>query len=67
MKKYCRVCNKLVAQIEKGSRIRKGTIWICNKCASEFLESEKEKEYELKRDNVEEELKKIFFGGFNNE
>jgi len=29
---YCKYCQKKVAEIETGSKIRKGTVFICREC-----------------------------------
>jgi len=29
---YCEYCDKKVAEIESGSKIRKGTVFVCREC-----------------------------------
>jgi ribosome-binding protein aMBF1 (putative translation factor) len=66
MKKHCEICGKMVAEIEPGSRIRKGTIWICRECAEEYGFGESHNDAPQRnagQDNIVNELNKIF-GGF---
>jgi ribosome-binding protein aMBF1 (putative translation factor) len=32
MDKYCEICGKKVAELEAGTKIRKGTVLICRDC-----------------------------------
>jgi ribosome-binding protein aMBF1 (putative translation factor) len=63
MKINCEICGKMVAEIEPGSRIRKGTVCLCRQCAEDYGFSEKPQNDAPQDNNIVNELNKIF-GGF---
>jgi RNase P subunit RPR2 len=64
MKKHCENCGKLLADLEPGSRIRKGTVCLCRDCAKEYGFGERQNHAPQRnagQDNhIVDELNKIF-------
>lgn len=66
MKAYCCMCGKVVAEIEKGSRIRKETSYICKECAEYMLGKSSPIKGDDKR-YTETDFDRIFGGIFKGE
>lgn len=67
MKINCEICGKFVAELETGSKIRKGAVMICRECAEDYgIRTEK---YDYERNKYQEDdairrLNEILWKGF---